>query len=151
MPNWFRSFRRRLRTLRRLCWHDRLLLAEALVALGLVRLAIIALPFRWIASRLDAAPAGNARADRRKARRVGMVLHYAARVTPWRSKCLEQAIAGNLMLRRRGLPSTLHLGVAKKGMTLEAHAWLRCGDQIVTGGRETPRFAVVACFGEESG
>ena len=52
-----------------------------------------------------------------------------------------------LMLRRRGLPGTLHLGVAKEGNRMEAHAWLRCGDQIVTGGHELERFGVVARFG----
>jgi len=43
------------------------------------------------------------------------------------------------MLRRRGLSSTLVLGVAKDREKMEAHAWLVCGDQILTGGIEHER------------
>ncbi|NOZ06700.1 MAG: lasso peptide biosynthesis B2 protein [Chloroflexi bacterium] len=148
MRNWFRSLRRRLRTLRQLSWADRLLLAEALVMLGLARLAVVALPFRWIAARLDAAHSPTARVDRSKARRVGVAIRRVARITPWRSKCLEQAVAGYWMLRRRDLPGVLHLGVAKEDEVMEAHAWLHCGNQIITGGQDVQRFSVVARFGE---
>jgi hypothetical protein len=49
------------------------------------------------------------------------------------------------MLRRRGIRSTLYLGVARDPIT--AHAWLRVGALNVTGGQDVARYAVVASFG----
>ena len=140
-----RSSKRRLHRLLRLSWAERLLLIEASFWLGLARLAILALPFRWIAPRLGrhvagAAPAGApGQADR--LRRIAWAVTAASRHTPWKSACLAQAIAAKVMLRLRGLPSTLYLGVAKDGDGgLDAHAWLRSGDLILTGERGRERF-----------
>jgi hypothetical protein len=59
------------------------------------------------------------------------------------------------MLHRRGIPSTLYLGVAKPSpgsdTPLEAHAWLRSGAVHVTGGARVDRYAVVATFADEPG
>jgi len=58
----------------------------------------------------------------------------AARV-PWRSDCLPQAMAAHRWLRRYGLRPEFFVGVAKKkDGQVEVHAWLRCGDLLVTGG-----------------
>lgn len=134
--------------LRRLSWTDRALLVEAVVCLALARLAVRVLPFRRIEPRLGVrmtelpadAPAGAA------ARRVAWAIEAAARRTPWRSKCLEQAIAGKAMLRRRRTPSTMYLGVAQQ--PFEAHAWLRVGADTLLGGRVAARFTVVASFAD---
>ena len=50
------------------------------------------------------------------------------------------------MLRRRGIPSTLYLGMTRDPVA--AHAWLRVGDTNVTGGRDVERYAVVASFAD---
>ena len=65
----------------------------------------------------------------------------------FRAVCLPQAMAGRWMLQRRGYSSTLYLGVTrcpKEG--LRAHAWLRCGDLILTGEEGREEFTVVARF-----
>jgi thiazole synthase ThiGH ThiG subunit len=51
------------------------------------------------------------------------------------------------MLERRRIYSTLYLGTGKneKG-ELIAHAWLRSGSEIVTGGEEMKEFTVVGSF-----
>jgi len=72
-----------------------------------------------------------------------------ARHLPWRFVCLPQAIAAQRMLRRRGVASTLYLGVApdrEKPDAIAAHAWLRAGDKIVTGERESRHQRQVASF-----
>jgi hypothetical protein len=79
-------------------------------------------------------------------RRVAWAIGAAARRAPWRSECLEQAIAAKAMLRRRGIASTLYLGMARDPVT--AHAWLRVGDLNVTGGRDVDRYTVVASFAD---
>ena len=72
-----------------------------------------------------------------------------ARNLPWECQCLVQAVAGKAMLRRRSMPTTLYLGVAKdENARLCAHAWLRCGDVIVTGREGADRFSVVSTFGD---
>ncbi|HEX8122860.1 MAG TPA: lasso peptide biosynthesis B2 protein [Solirubrobacteraceae bacterium] len=135
--------------LRRLSWSDRAVLVEAVACLALARAAVRALPFRVLAARLGARD-GDSGGDVRsaEARRVAWMIGAAAPRTPWRSKCLEQAIAGKLMLRRRGVPSTMYLGVKRD--PFEAHAWLRAGGATVLGGAGAERFAVLASFGESA-
>jgi len=50
---------------------------------------------------------------------------YAGRV-PWRAKCLEQALAAKMMLRRRKIANELYLGVKQEENKMLAHAWLQC-------------------------
>jgi len=60
-----------------------------------------------------------------------------------------QAMTGKVMLRRRGIPGTLYLGLAKDGdSALSAHAWLRCGERILSGGPTHDQFTVIAHFAE---
>ena len=133
---------------RRLLSRDGARAAEAIACLGLARVAVIALPFRVVARRLGVrhaetpAGAGIDPASRRVARAIGA----AARRAPWRTECLEQAIAAKAMLRRRGIASTLYLGMGRDPVA--AHAWLRVGDTNVTGGRDVARYAVVASFAD---
>jgi hypothetical protein len=89
--------------------------------------------------------------ERRKlAGEVAQAVHRASRHVPWAAKCLVQAMAGKKMLERRGIASTLYLGLAKSpDQGLQAHAWLRCGSQIILGGGGLERFAVVAAFGPD--
>ncbi len=63
----------------------------------------------------------------------------------WRSVCLDKAVAGTILLKRRGIPSTFHLGLAKKEK-FEAHAWITCGDVIVTGGKTHEQFTPISSF-----
>lgn len=78
---------------------------------------------------------------------VSRTIRTMSRHLPWECKCLAQAISGKMMLRRRQIPSTLYLGVAKKeDGDLNAHAWLRAGDIIILGGGGLKRFAVVSTF-----
>jgi len=89
--------------------------------------------------------------DRKTEVSVSRAILTMSRHLPWESKCLVQAISGKMMLRRRQIPSTLYLGVAKKeDGDLNAHAWIRCGDRILTGARGHRQFTVVASFGDRS-
>ncbi|NOX60441.1 MAG: lasso peptide biosynthesis B2 protein [Chloroflexi bacterium] len=123
------------------------MLGEAVLMLGLARLAIVLLPFRWLVAH-PPTTGGDPRGHEQVAPRIGRALQRAAHITPWRSKCLEQAVAGHWMLRRRGLPNALYLGVNKTGQHMEAHAWLRSGEHIITGRAGMENYRVVACFGE---
>lgn len=132
----------------RLSWTERALLAEAVVCLALARAAVVAFPFRWIAPLLGESKAetpANAAPGPAPAR-VAWAIGAAARRSPWRTKCLEQAIAAKAMLRRRGTPSTMYLGVVNKPFA--AHAWLRVGAVNVVGGSRVDHYTVVASFAD---
>jgi hypothetical protein len=133
--------------------HRRLLL-EAAVWLGVARLAILTLPFRRIAPYLGRhmaqSPHGLESQRQDLVERTSWAVQTASRHLPWECTCLAQAMAGKAMLKRRGVPSTLYLGLAKAGEAqLQAHAWLRCGERILTGWQGMGEFAVIATFAED--
>ena len=144
---------RRLGKFLRLSSFDRRLFMEVAIWLGIARLAVLVVPFRWIAPFLGRhmaeSPQTTEAKEKEIAERISRVVQTASRHMPWECKCLTRAIACKSMLKRRGLRTTLYLGVAKGGEEhLKAHAWLRTGDLIVTGERDMDRFIVVSTFAE---
>ena len=130
---------------------EQALYLEAAFWLGMSRLAILILPFRWIAPLLGTHMAVSnehrAATDKKTEISVSRAILTMSRHLPWECKCLAQSMSGKMMLRRRQIPSTLYLGVAKKeDGDLNAHAWLRAGDTIILGGGGVERFAVVSTF-----
>jgi hypothetical protein len=147
------SWTRDLRKLGARSWSERALLLEAFVWLGVMRAAMRRMPFRRIAARLGLTPVETFEIPQaskiHQATRIGWAVRVAASRTPWQSTCLVQALAGIAMLRRRKIAGVLYLGIAKDAVAsqpLAAHAWLGCGDVILTGERERERFSMVSCF-----
>ena len=135
-----------------LSWGERLLLLEAAASLAAARLAVLTLPFRWLAPRLGetmASTPADEPADPELVRRIGWAVGVASRHLPWPSRCLAEAIAAKAMLQRRAVASTLYIGLARgERADLESHAWLRCGSRILTGERASDGFEVIASFAE---
>jgi hypothetical protein len=78
---------------------------------------------------------------------VVRAVQAVARRAPWRSLCYQQGLTAQIMLRRRGIDSTLYFGARPKGCEgLAAHVWVRDGAQDVIGCEEAHGFAVLACF-----
>jgi Transglutaminase-like superfamily len=124
--------------------------AEAAFYLLAVRLAFGLLPLSS-ALRLFGIVQGDAGAGRIAApevQEVSRAIARAARHVPFRAVCLQQAFAALLMLRRRGLAATVHLGLAREdgSADLKAHAWSRCGELPVTGVPQARGFVPVAAF-----
>lgn len=149
------SLGRKLRTAVRMRHADRLLVAEAVVALATARLRSL-LPFRILARQLGelvpppaGAPSASPLSDAQQ-RAVRSIRWSIGAVAPWmpfRAVCLQQAIAARAMLDRRGIHSVLHLGVDGSGGTgLSAHAWLDASGIGVTGYPVDPGFAEVGRF-----
>jgi len=153
MIAWFKSLRNISGKWRRRNRTERILLLEAFLLLGTARLAVLLLPFRWLAKSL-----GNHMKetdtliqpdDLKLARMVGGAVRSAASYTPWGSVCLPQAVAAQWMLKRRRIAGTLYMGVMKDGTKpekLQAHAWLRCGPIILTGAKGHRQYTVVSTF-----
>lgn len=66
---------------------------------------------------------------------IAFAIPRVARRLPWRADCLVQALAGQAMLRRRGIAGTIAIGTGRHpDGSFAAHAWLVCGDQVILGG-----------------
>jgi hypothetical protein len=129
----------------------RRLLWEALAALAIAQVAMAFLPFRRIAAWLGTpgaeSPATATAEDIRTAQEVGWAVSVLARRVPWDGRCLAQALAATGMLRRRGLEGTVSFGVRRgESARFDAHAWLRLGSCMVTGGPGHQRFQTFTTF-----
>ena len=133
MPNSWRRWRRRLRAVARMPWSKdargggavMLAAARILIRFGSEEICVARIGGTRVAGapreerfRLKEKPANS------EAFQLGPCWARVARHTWWRSMCLEQALAGRWMLRRRGIPSTMYVGMAKRGGNFIAHAWL---------------------------
>ena len=140
-----------------LSWNKQWLVCAAFVLLGLVRLMVLAIPFRYLTRVLGVAAYNQAEQLPGTVQSVYPeiirgVIQLVSPCTPWESKCLVQAITAKILLRFKGLSSTLYLGVARNDQhQLIAHAWLRCGQTIVTGGAVNHEFTVVSWFADAPG
>ena len=115
--------------------------------LAVARIWLARASFPALARRLNVKDRSND-ADPELLRRIGSAVGAAAGNVPWRSDCFPQAIAANKLLQRYGIASTIHLGVEKADESkLLAHAWLTCGEVVVTGGADLDRYVEVHRLG----
>lgn len=98
--------------------------------------------------RLDAEAAEPTDEQAGRAADIGRLVERVARWLPFKTLCLQQAIAVRRMLDRRGVPAVVYLGLAKeaRGGQREAHAWVKTGPRVVSGDVDLARFAVVGVF-----
>lgn len=128
---------------------ERRLALEAVTTLGRVRLALWMLPYRRVRSLFDPRSrfGPSPLSDEERSARISattLAIRRGARLVPAAS-CLTQAIATRSMLARRDIASTLRIGVAKSdGASLQAHAWVESGGDVVIGGRpDLARYALL--------
>ena len=123
-----------------------LLLAEAAGTLAAVSFALHALPFKRVI-RMGSVRLAN-RSPTATAHDCVWAVEAAARRVPWRAVCIQQGIAAQRMLRRRGIDAVLHYGIASRGAAakLEAHVWVTVEGRPVIGGEEARGFAPVAAY-----
>jgi hypothetical protein len=117
----------------------------------MARIAMAFLPFRRIAAWLGTpgaqTPVTVTAEECSKAEAIGWAVEIVGRRVPWDGRCLAQALAASGMLRRRGLEGTVSFGVSEgESAEFDAHAWLRIGPNIVTGGSEHQRFKAFTTF-----
>ena len=134
-----------LRKLARLRRRDLPVLAEALVCVSVIRLALWLVPFRFW--RLAPSVAARHTGD---THRLTWAVLAAAAVVP-KSTCLVRALAAQRLFARYGHASNLHIGVAhsvEEG--LAAHAWLEYRGAILVGGTNTEYVPLLASLCRET-
>lgn len=145
----------KLRLIRARSWRDRGLFLEAFARLVVAKLLVECVAFRRFAHRLGEAQTETPRAIAPAQRAIAVDVSWAVQAVARHIRagfvCLPQAMAAQAMLRRRGVATTLYLGVAPDRAdraTITAHAWLRAGDKIVTGETEAARHKALASFAD---
>lgn len=123
--------------------------AEAAALFHGFRLALRVVPFRRFQGLLGTPGPRDARPEAPPAPAPGALavaraIHRAAKAHP--DTCLAQALAGRVMLRRRGLPSTVSLGARRGDGDFAFHAWLRSGGVLLTAGGGPDHFTVLSTF-----
>jgi hypothetical protein len=153
-----RSIAHKLRTALTLGPRRQLLVAEASASMLAARVTLAIFPFRRIARGLGAfVPPNDPRVaiqaqgvgeeQARIAKEVGWAVRASAPWMPFRSVCLQQAMAAHAMLRRRGIASVMHFGAGKsEAKPIDAHAWLDAAGVKVTGYPVAPHMAELGCF-----
>lgn len=135
-----------------LSFEDKLFYLETFGLLLFSKLLILFIPLRKVAPYL-----GDLNGEVRKelssgetliAEKIMVFICKVGNNMPWKSVCLDQALACMILLKKKKIPYSLYLGVKKDeaNQKLMAHAWVLCGDKILIGGRRSLQFTVVARF-----
>ena len=132
---------------------DKLLFMEAFILTGIMRFKILKVPFNKLKKSMGTVNKESSKEisieDARVVMNIREKVTIISKHTPWESLCLVQAMTVQRMLKKRGLSTTLYLGVNKdKENNMRAHAWIRCGSIYVTGGNGSG-YANVAKFSNE--
>ncbi len=86
-----------------------------------------------------------------RAKDMARRLRRVADRLPWHSTCLVRAVAGQMLLTRRGIGGgSIRFGVRKQDGKLEAHAWLLLGGVALIGGEEAEGYLPLADLGHGS-
>lgn len=142
----------RIQKLFQLSLTDWVLLAQCIYFLAISKSKIKLLKFQKVAPTLgkinDEARSILTPTEYAQAEKIRLFIMRASRFVPWRSVCMDQAMTGVILLKKKRIPCTLYMGVRKKesGKGLDAHAWVICGEQIVLGGQKSKFYTETARF-----
>lgn len=144
MTNLLRAIKR----LKRANAHERLLAVEAAALLAATSAAIALVPFRKVVARAaHGRKLADKAADEAMIDDMRRIVDAVADRVPWRAVCFQRGLTLHLMLRRRGVPSVLHYGIANQADgALKAHVWVTVAGRDVIGGEGAIGFARVASF-----
>ena len=78
--------------------------------------------------------------------RVRHTVLVVARYSPVAFVCFPQCLAASELLRRQGIESRLHYGVARAGDKLVTHTWLEAGGEILIGGEVAAEYSTLAIY-----
>jgi hypothetical protein len=133
----------RLRTASSLPADEIALALRAMIGLVRARAELALAGFDRIRRGLEPVP--DSGTDLVRARAVRRAVERAARTVPG-STCLPRAIVAARMLRDAGVRAEIVIGVdrAAGSRVVDAHAWVRMGDFIVTGDDEAARFTALS-------
>lgn len=116
---------------------DRWLLVQAILALPLIRATLALGSSRRCLETLDRltprrmGDAASSFGSRQGAARAAWLVDVASRRFSTDASCLVRSIALWWLLRRRGIPVEIRIGVRRQGERFEAHAWVEHFDCVL--------------------
>lgn len=133
-------------------WKRRGLILAIFVLLGIMRLMIVFIPFRYYTKYLLIANSSvNWQLTPLKisyALMIGRLVCLVSHLTPWPSKCLVQGLTCRFLLRKLLIPSTFYIGVSKdENNQLISHAWINCAEETILGDKLSfKKYKIISCF-----
>ncbi|KQS03801.1 hypothetical protein ASG11_05710 [Sphingomonas sp. Leaf357] len=152
------SILRKLRTLAGVGARRQWLVTEAAASMLSARVIVLLRPFPKVSAkfgtfvppsdpRVTAHGVGATPEQARIAKDIGWAVAAAAPFMPFRSVCLQQAMAAHAMLRRRGIASVMHFGASRgEQKPIDAHAWLDAAGVEVVGYPVAKNMPELGCF-----
>ncbi|MFR8040698.1 lasso peptide biosynthesis B2 protein [Clostridium butyricum] len=124
---------------------------RAYIYTGIFRIYILFMPFKRLAQKMgkikSESPDKINEETFLEAERISKIVSKASKYTFWKSLCLVQALTAQKLLSEKRIATTIYLGILKDDKNnMIAHAWTRCGNYFVTGGKNNEIFTVVAKF-----
>lgn len=130
---------------------ERAALVQAWALFLLVEIGLRVLSFPRLLALLGKTSRGSpdspGRADGPSLARLAWAVGVAGRYTPVAPTCLKSALVLSWLLRRRGVATTLAIGVARREGGLTAHAWLEREGQAVAGMSGGEGYTPLCCLG----
>lgn len=112
--------------------NQKVLVTEAICFLIASKLLLMLFPFR-VCKQLFHKKKLYRQADVHLLKTIRIAIERANKIAFWSNVCLVKSFAARLMLQRRGIASSIYLGVTiKNGKELAAHAWLISNGVYVT-------------------
>ncbi len=137
----------------RLSWKQKVLFVLIFLLLGVMRVVIVLIPFRYyVKILLNPKPSQNKFTLTIQkfgyARAIGRLTMLAAKFTPWEAKCLVQGLTVRFLLRMWRIPSIFYIGVGTDETQLfVAHAWINCNNTTIVGGDDSfNQFKIISQF-----
>jgi hypothetical protein len=146
-------FLTRLRSFARLSRDERALAVRALVWMAIARAGLSLLTFTRVRSLTAGVARQSAPAPAAWPQLVRRAVLRASRSLPGTS-CLAQSLVAERLLLQRGCDARLSIGVAAPAAgsgasrrSLDAHAWVECDGELVTGDDPHERYELLATLG----
>jgi len=124
----------KLRSLYKLSFGDVRILGEAMVLAIPVEIGVRCLALDALVTRLGRTRDNVRRSSELDLERAARLVEAAAAFYPLKATCLKKSLILLRILRTRGLPAELCLGVRKVENDLTSHAWIECNGRILLGG-----------------
>jgi hypothetical protein len=139
----------RLHRLRRSSWREQLIVLKAGLWLVTARLALRLVSFQTLEGWFGRPSRDSVHGAERTAicRRVQWAIAEASDLLPGETVCFPRAMAAQMMLRRRGIQTTLYYGAAKlPTRKLKAHVWLQDGTVGIVGFENAAEYHILAKY-----
>lgn len=85
----------------------------------------------------------------KRALTIGKLIRKISNYMPFRTLCFEQALTAAMFLKKEKIAYCIHFGMKKRWSDtgqMKAHAWLVCGEEIITGKRGHRQYEILSTF-----